>query len=33
VVYFPQGDLASALGSPTFAVPYTELEDILKPWQ
>lgn len=33
VVYYPQGTLASALGSPTFAVAYTELEDIFAPWQ
>lgn len=33
VVYYPQGTLSSALGSPTFAVPYTELEDIFAPWQ
>ncbi len=32
VVYFPHGALPAALGSPTFAVPYAELEDILKPW-
>ena len=33
VVYFPQGELSAALGSPTFAIPYTELEDILTPWE
>lgn len=33
VVYYPQGTLANALGSPTFAVAYTELEDIFAPWQ
>lgn len=33
VVYYPQGTLATALGSPTFAVAYTELEDIFTPWQ
>lgn len=33
VVYYPQGTLATALGSPTFAVAYTELEDIFAPWQ
>lgn len=33
VVYYPQGELSPALGSPTFAIPYTELEDILTPWE
>lgn len=33
VVYYPQGTLSSALGSPTFAVAYAELEDIFAPWQ
>ena len=26
-------ELSAALGSPTFAIPYTELEDILTPWE
>jgi len=31
-VYYPEGELAGALGSPTFAVPYAELEDIWALW-
>jgi len=31
-VYYPEGDLAGALGSPTFAIPYSELEDIWPLW-
>ena len=33
VCYFPGGDLPNAVGSPTFAVPYTDLEDILASWE
>lgn len=33
VCYFPDGDLPGAVGSVTFAVPYTDLEDILTPWK
>lgn len=29
VFYFPQSDVPSAIGSPTFAIPYEELSDIL----
>lgn len=31
-VYFQSGDFSRAIGTPTFAVPYTDLEDILLPW-
>ena len=31
-VYFPNADLPQAIGTPTFAVPYTDLEDILLSW-
>ena len=33
VCFFPGGELPRAVGTPTFAVPYTELEDILRPWE
>jgi len=32
-LFFPEGDLPSALGSPTFAIPYSDLEDIWSLWQ
>jgi len=32
-VYFPEGELPGALGSPTFAVSYSELEDIFALWE
>ncbi len=32
-VYFPNADLPQAIGTPTFAVPYTDLEDILLSWE
>ena len=33
VVYYPAGDIAGTTDSPTYAIPYTELEDILTPWE
>ncbi|MEA4955117.1 MAG: DUF3298 domain-containing protein [Pseudoflavonifractor sp.] len=33
VCYFPDGDLPHALGSPTFAVPYTQLKEMMHPWE
>ncbi len=33
VCYYPSGDLPRAVGCPTFAIPYTELEDIFAPWE
>ena len=32
-VYFPNVDLPRAVGTPTFAIPYTDLEDILLSWE
>lgn len=32
-VYFPDTELPRAVGVPTFAIPYTDLEDILLPWE
>ena len=33
VLYFPDSELPHAVGTPTFAVPYTQLEDILQTWE
>lgn len=33
VCYFPGGELPNAVGSPTFAIPYTDLKEIMRPWE
>lgn len=33
VVYYPAGTLTGITNSPTFAIPYSDLEEILTPWE
>lgn len=33
VCYFPGSELPRAVGSPTFAIPYTDLKEIMRPWE